>query len=385
MKILVSTGPSLGLYCPVVPMAWALRAAGHEVLVAVPETIAAVVNGSGLPHISTYGPMHMREVMAHDRQGNPIGFATAEPQMLEQAGRGFGRLAARTLPGLLDVATRWQPDVILSEPHAYSAGIASRVLGVPWVEHGVGLGYFREMDKSGAAELEPELTGLGFAGLPDPDLVLEPCPRSLLPATSNPGTAMRYVQYDPPATIPSWAFDERTRPRLLLTLGTVAPAAGGVRVLKELVNVLPKLGVELVVAVADDVVPQLGSLPDEVIAAGFLPLAAIMPSCDLIVHHCGGGSTMASILAGLPQLLIPQPIVAEQYDSARRVTAFGAALQLVDQPIDPAVVLENCERLLTEQSFADRAHELRAEVAAMPTPIEVVSQIEDLVFGLARL
>ncbi|MEW2508671.1 nucleotide disphospho-sugar-binding domain-containing protein [Streptomyces sp. NPDC046870] len=378
MRILVSTGPSYGLYCPVVPLAWALRAAGHEVLVAAPETLAPMANGSGLSFMPTYGPMHMREVMAHDREGNPIAFAREEPQMLEQAGRGFGRLAARTLPGLLDVAEKWKPDVILAEPHTYAAGVVAQVKGIPWIEHGVGLGYFREMDKSGADELTPELAELGLGALPEPDLALEPCPASLLPSGGAHGVPMRYVQYDPPATVPSWVFDERTRPRLLLTLGTVAPAAGGARVLRDLVNALPALGVELLVAVADDVVPELGPLPDAVLAAGFLPLASVLPSCDLVVHHCGGGSTMAAILAGLPQLLVPQPIVAEQYDSARRVTAYGSARQLVEQPIDPDAVVENCRALLEDDSYRVKARALRAEVAAMPSPAAVVPLIENL-------
>src|SRR5260370_37646457 len=108
MRVLVSTGPSYGLYCPVVPLAWALRAAGHEVLVASPENLAAVVNGSGLPFIPTYGPMHMGEVMVQDREGNPIPLVREEAGLLEMAGRGFGRLAARTLPGLLAVAEKWK-------------------------------------------------------------------------------------------------------------------------------------------------------------------------------------------------------------------------------------------------------------------------------------
>ncbi|MGV9754946.1 nucleotide disphospho-sugar-binding domain-containing protein [Streptomyces tricolor] len=381
MRILVSTGPSYGLYCPVVPLAWALRAAGHDVLVAAPESLAPMANGSGMPFIPTYGPMHMREVMAHDRQGNPIAFAREEPRMLEQAGRGFGRLAARVLPGLLDVTEKWKPDVILAEPHTYAAGVVAQVKGIPWVEHGVGLGYFREMDKSGADELTPELSELGLGTLPEPDLALEPCPASLLPSTGGHGVPMRYVQYDPPATVPSWVFEERERPRLLLTLGTVAPAAGGAQVLRDLVGSLPALGVELLVAVADDVVPELGPLPDAVLAAGFLPLASVLPSCDLVVHHCGGGTTMAAILAGLPQLLVPQPIVAEQYDSARRVTAYGSARQLVDQPIDPDAVVENCRALLEDDSYRVKAQALRAEVAAMPSPAAVVPLIEELAGG----
>lgn len=378
MKILVSTGPSYGLYCPVVPLAWALRSAGHEVLVAAPESLAATANGSGLPFVPTYPAMHMREVMAHDREGSPVVFATQEDGMLAQAGRGFGRLGARTLPGMLAVTGKWRPDIVLSEPHAYSAAVAAEVHGVPWVEHGVGLGYHRAIDRSGAAELAPELEPLGLSGLPEPALRLEPCPPGVLPGDAPPGQPMRFVQYDPPATVPSWVFEKRSRPRVLVTLGTVSPAAGGARVLRELVRTLPSLGVEILVAVADEVVEQLGPLPDAVVAAGFLPLASVLPACDLVVHHCGGGSTMAATRAGLPQLLVPQPVVAEQYDSARRLTAFGASLQILTPQIDPAVVLDSCRELLDDPSYAGRARELRDQITAMPSPNEIVPLIEEL-------
>ncbi len=178
--------------------------------------------------------------------------------------------------------------------------------------------------------------------------------------------------------MPSWVFEERERPRLLLTLGTVAPAAGGAQVLRDLVGSLPALGVELLVAVADDVVPELGPLPDAVLAAGFLPLASrpalLRPGGASLRrrHHHGGDPGRAAAAAG------PQPIVAEQYDSARRVTAYGSARQLVDQPIDPDAVVENCRALMEDDSYRVKAQALRAEVAAMPSPAAVVPLIEEL-------
>ncbi|MCX4957497.1 glycosyltransferase [Streptomyces virginiae] len=376
MKILLSTGPSFGLYNPVVPLAWALRASGHDVLVAAPPGMASTVNGSGLPFVPSSGPLDMFDVMMHDRAGRLLQRPDTEEELLPHIGRGFGRLAAGTLDGMLRIIEEWRPDVVVGESHAYSAGTAARILGVPWVEHGLGAGYLPAIDAAGTEEFAPELRRYGLDGLPEPDLVLNTCPPGIRPEGTRPVQPMRYVPYDAAGTVPSWVFEERDRPRLLLTLGTRVPVGGGLPLFQELIRTLPELGVELVVAVADDVVEQLGPLPDAVRAAGWLPLSSVLASCDLAVHHCGAGTTLSAVLAGVPQLLIPR--IAEQYDTARRLARYGAALELPAVQIDPAAVLDACRTLLADPSYAQAARRLRAEMAELPSPAEIVPLIEKL-------
>ena len=68
-------------------------------------------------------------------------------------------------------------------------------------------------------------------------------------------------------------------------------------------------------------------LPDGVHVRADLPLSLVLPDCDGVVHYGGGGVTMTSVVAGVPQLSLPcgydQPVMAE------RVTAAGLALALV--------------------------------------------------------
>ena len=81
MKTLVATGPAHPLYYPIVPLAWALRAAGHEVLVAAPESFEGPVRGSGLPMAPVYGPLDpvARELVV------PIGDADATAMAIRRA------------------------------------------------------------------------------------------------------------------------------------------------------------------------------------------------------------------------------------------------------------------------------------------------------------
>lgn len=59
-------------------------------------------------------------------------------QRVVSAGVLFGRAAARRLPGLLDLADRWRPDVVVHEPLELGGVMLARHLGLPTVTHGYG-------------------------------------------------------------------------------------------------------------------------------------------------------------------------------------------------------------------------------------------------------
>ena len=376
MRILVGTSPSFGLYFPVVPVAWALRSAGHDVLVASTENMAETVNGSGLPFVPSHGPLPMKDIMLFDRAGEPIVLPDTEDELLAHTGRAFGRLAARTLDGVLELTESWKPDVIVGEPHSYAVAAAAAVHGIPFVEHGIGLGYLDVIDECGVREFAPELSRLGLDGLPKPDMILDTCPPGVhsgdAASTRQP---LGYVPFSTPGTVPSWVFDKRERPRLLLTLGTV-PIPNRVELFGALLRMLSELDVELVLAVEDEVVEQLAPLPDSVLAAGWISLDSVLPACDLIVHHCGAGTVMAALRSGLPQVLIPHTV--EQFDSARRLDSYGAARHIPLEELAPERVTEAVRTLLDDPSYRERARELRDELAGLPSPGQVVPAIEAL-------
>jgi UDP:flavonoid glycosyltransferase YjiC (YdhE family) len=51
MRILFSTFPGLGHFFPLVPLAWAARTAGHEVLVATTSRALEACGQAGLPAV----------------------------------------------------------------------------------------------------------------------------------------------------------------------------------------------------------------------------------------------------------------------------------------------------------------------------------------------
>ncbi|MBR8743256.1 nucleotide disphospho-sugar-binding domain-containing protein, partial [Nocardiopsis sp. MG754419] len=112
----------------------------------------------------------------------------------------------------------------------------------------------------------------------------------------------------------------------------------------------------------------------------FAPLHALLPTCSAVVHHGGFGTTATATAAGVPQLVLPQ-----QFDTAltcARLAEQGAAVLLDTASTDGARVRDTVERMLSEEGFSGRAARLRDEVRSMPSPNEVVPEIEERVARL---
>ncbi|MBR8743454.1 nucleotide disphospho-sugar-binding domain-containing protein, partial [Nocardiopsis sp. MG754419] len=120
---------------------------------------------------------------------------------------------------------------------------------------------------------------------------------------------------------------------------------------------------------------DLPELPDNVRVVEFAPLHALLPTCSAVVHHGGWGTVCSASYAGTPQVILPQQLDAPFM--ADRIAGAGAGLSL--PPARALDVGEAVSRLLSEEGFARGAERLRADMAAMPAPNDVVPEIERLV------
>jgi UDP:flavonoid glycosyltransferase YjiC (YdhE family) len=93
-----------------------------------------------------------------------------------------------------------------------------------------------------------------------------------------------------------------------------------------------------------------------------------------MIHHGGSGSMMAALAAGVPQLVLP--FVGDEFGNARAVVERGVGIDIdIDRErVTPAVV----QRLIEDESLRTTAAEVRAEVAAMPSPADLVPRLADL-------
>nr|UYS87211.1 HaiG1 [Streptomyces sp.] len=383
MRILVTASCSEGLVLPLVPIAWALRSAGHEVLVTAPANMAGVITDAGLPFAECHPAVEMPEVLSFDREGNAVPMPRGEENLLPHIGRGYARLAVRLLDGVRALAERWRPDLIVTETYGFVGPLIAAELSLPWVEQGMRLSSPPSITRAGVDELRPEMTALGHADLPPALLALDLCPPGLRPQDRPGSLRMRFVPYNGRMeNLPGWVLVPRERPRVCLTFGTRvplnrSPIRGGFSMLEELTHRLPELGAEVVVGAADSVVRDLGNLPDGVRAAAQLPMGQILPSCDLVVHHGGVGTTLTALTAGVPQLAIP--VIAEVWESARLLTAAGAARQVPFAEASADAVVQAAAAMLKDPSYGERARLLRSEIAELPSPADAVRTIEGLV------
>lgn len=381
MRILFTTLPLYGHFFPMVPLSWALRCAGHEVLVGVAAAdFSGAVNATGLAVAVTAG-LSLHDYADANGKGTNDERAAGLHASLAASGHGWARLAWRALDGMVGLVDSWRPDVVVSDPCEYAGRLAAGRFGVPWIEHSWGLAAPREFRAAAAAELGA-LDAALTVPLDRPALTLYPCPPTLQHADAPPGTYLRYVPYNGPATFPDWLPTVRNgRPRVCLTFGSVLPIYGASDLEDLLLGILTELsalGVEIVLGIDDKRARALRpQFPDGVRHAGWLSLDQVLPHCDLAVHHGGAGTSMTTLVHRLPQLLLPQ--ATDQFGTSDRFCATGAARRLLPGEVSDVAIRSVVEELLNERCYRDRAEALADELAAQETPTAVVDKLDRLV------
>lgn len=375
MRILFTTVPLPGHFFPLVPLAWACRAMGHDVLVATSEDFVPEVLRSGL---------------AATPSGPVAGFAdlavSGDPGELAERrranGRVFARIAAANLPGALSLVDSWRPDLVVSERAEAAGPVAAATFSVPAVELHWGVAPLEEYRAAAAEQLAPDRAALGLSALPVPALAMNPWPASLRLPYAAGHRRMRNVPYDGDARVPGWAVRPRRAKRVCLTMGTVLPRLGedgAYETVLPIVEHLAALDVEVVIAVDEKIAVKWPALPSAVRHVGRLPLSHVLPACDVAIHHGGQGTALTAIGAGKPQLVLP--MLDDQFDNADAVVRSGAGLCLRPADQTPHGVAELSLELLHHPRFALAASALAAEVAAQPSLVDLVGELAAVAAG----
>ena len=375
MRVLVVSAPGVGHVFPMVPLTWALRAAGHDVLVVTSSDGLAVAE-AGLPVVDALPGMNVRQRFEQLRQQDPArfaGLASRRVTDVREVGEILPWLTRPLLPGTVAAAERFRPDVVLQGAMGGSGLVAAARLGVPWVGHGFGF-----LRGAQLAEVYREHMADGFeqygVELPERRAYVDVAPPSMI-AGEPEGWSMRYVPYNGGGVEPSW-LGEAQRPRVAVTLGTVAPAMSGLGPVERIIAAAPDVDAEFVLALGDRVdLDALGPLPSNVRAAGWIPLNSLLATSSLLIHHGGAGAAMTPLAMGVPQLVAPSG--ADRHINAAAVQDRGVGLNVEEHELDARVI----NQLLGGDKFRTAAAEVAAEIAAMPSPAEVASRLVDFVRG----
>jgi UDP:flavonoid glycosyltransferase YjiC (YdhE family) len=377
VKILFAAAPAYGLMMPIIPLVWAAQAAGHAARLATTGRMCAVAADAGLEVVDVCPGRDLWGQLKAGVGQSPGGGPPASP---------FRMFTEQMTPGTVDAARELGADLVVYTSDHGSGELTAASLDLPALEVGNRVSWStrdlasRERDIAGVTAVRTEL---GLDGVV-PRLVARIDPRapSMGGLTSDepdqqdgvPWWSMRYVPFNGGAVVEPWMRATPDRPRVLVTLGTVVPTVAGTGVLSVLLEALADLPVEVVLALGDAKLPEGTALPANVRAVGYLPLSAVLPSCRLIIHHGGSGTTAAPLHFGVPQLVLPS--FADNPMSAQRVSDRGVGLAHDPVTLDVATARSLTLRLLEEPAFATAAAEVAAEMARQPSPAAVIARVE---------
>jgi len=385
MRVLFTTFAWPSHYFPMVPLAWACRAAGHEVRMASQPELADLMRRSGLPYVTVGSDVdvvgrHRAEMAAAPPARDPKPPWEWDEERRRRVIRGLGLfvdLALAMADDLIAFARAWRPDVIVHDPFTYAGPLAARLIGVPSVRNLFGLDISLDLE---AQALPPLLDRYGLSELRiNGDLTFNPCPPSLQFPVTAPTRNVRYVPYNGLSAIPRWIPQPPPRgPRVCLTWGTSTTRLGEnyTSWLPRLMDALRGLDVEVVAAVTAADRARLGETSGRVQIAELVPMQVLLPGCAAVVHQGGAGTTLTSLLHGLPQLIIAQ--IADQVVNASRVAETGAGRCLIGEEASADLVRDAVSEILDAPGYGAAAGRLRDEMLAQDTPATLVSALEDL-------
>ncbi|MGW4061157.1 glycosyltransferase [Amycolatopsis sp. NPDC004747] len=363
MRILFTCRPAYGHLFPLLPLANAARAAGHDVVFGTGEEF--------LPKVRELG------FEAH-RVGISIRDAEAEAQRRHGADAGFLELGITVFAELLPQSTmadlrpllpRLRPELVVYEQSDVGTGALAQQAGIPAVSHVIGRSMPPEVLSVAAERLAPL-----WGTLPADAMLGDACVDVWPDSVRDPGTAavpkvfrMRPTPYDAAVPLPPLPEDGFA----YLTLGTVV--FGATQVLRGAIAALSRLPVDVVVAVGPGDPAALGPVPENVRVAGFVPQAEVLKHAGLVVHHGGTGTVLGTLAAGLPQLILPQG--ADQFANAETLSALGAAKALVGDAIRIPAIEAAARELLDGSAAREVARGIAAEIAVMPAPQVVLGEL----------
>jgi UDP:flavonoid glycosyltransferase YjiC (YdhE family) len=384
MRVLLATPSLLGHVNPMVPLARAMVARGHDVLWAIPMDGVGHVERMGIRAVAAGSPGLTNLADARRRYSELASLPSHEvPDAM--FGKVFGAVAAPSaLADLLPVALEWRPQLIVADAAEFAGHIVAAELGVPSVTKGFGpLLPERRVASAGdevaslwrSRGLEPRPYGGSYD-----HLYLDIYPPELQVGTDThvgrrqllrPVVEDRPSDASSPLPFPDGPTDA---PLVYVTMGTVF---NDPQPLQVVLDALRDFDGRVLATVGPDADPTVvGTQPANVRVERYVPQSLVLPQCRVVVSHAGSGTVLGALTLGLPQLCLPQG--ADQFLNAAAIASADAGIALLPAEATPDAVRDAVERLVDDSSFRDSARRLSASIAAMPSPDDVVTVLEQL-------
>jgi rhamnosyltransferase subunit B len=396
-RILLSTLGSLGDLHPIMGLALALQARGHDVALATSDFYREKITASGLefrplrPLGTPDDPETLRRVF-DPRKG---------PEYL---------LRTMLLPHIADMYADLSQaaegaDFLISGEVVLAASLVSEKQGLPWASAILApfsffsvydppplpflpaastftrapafvqrqlLGLGRLMTRSWNEPLNELRRSLGLRVSRDAILTDRYSPTLNLalfskqlgrPQADWPRNVVQtgFILYDPPGEArqePLEDFLTSGPPPVTFTLGSAAVMDPG-RFFEESAEAVHRLGTRGLLLMGKNVLPT--QLPKELFAAGYAPYSSVFPRSACVVHQGGVGTTAQAMRAGVPQLVMPYAF--DQPDNAARMVRLGVGLSVTRKQYRATRVMQQLHAL-TAPSFHERARDAGNKISA---------------------
>lgn len=387
MNVLFSIIPGHGHFFPCLPLAGALRQAGHRVQFATAASYGEVIRRYGFDAIAagldyTQGTVEGDDIRSLDDN---------------IAHKMFVEGPAEMLTSIRSIISTQRPDAILADSFEFGGQVAAEAEGTPWGSVHIGVrtssafpGFWpfdfdeRQAVRDEHSSLERIQRLRESAGLARHRLLEgeRPYDRSLTLCMAPPSLEawpLRWVSHTAHPLRPEihrsdsddgWLEGLPTdRPIVAVSFGTlfgrpdlVATAARSAR----------STGARVIVATKWD----LGLDDDLIHTVPWVSTDRLMAVSDVLIHHGGWGSTVAAMASGTPSVVIP--LAADQHFQASRLASVGAARSIGFKTLTSDGLQEAVEQVLADPVFLLNARRLQAEIDSMPTAADVVPLVERL-------
>ncbi|WP_030373426.1 nucleotide disphospho-sugar-binding domain-containing protein [Streptomyces rimosus] len=408
MRVMFAVSDFRPHYYPMVPLGWALQAAGHEVRVVCAPGQQQHIQHAGLtpvPVLRDMDPLLWARFGVHlaARSGTlppdlglvPLHPVTGEElasfedfdsdAFLRTARADTAAIMGQRISSSVDFARQWRPDLVVHDLLNLDAVVPAKALGVPAVCHLTGpIGteetewgldfipthFSREYDRYGIEERGTDLI----------EHVVDICPPSMAPPTRATRLQVRHVPYNGPGAVPGTAVRRGDRPRVCVMWSATVPLLYGAVAftVPTVLEALAGLDADVVLTMSTESCKRVGPLPANVELLEQAPVHTLLSTSDVLVHNGGAGAALAAIAAGVPQLCLT--FGAEYRANGQRVSATGAG-RVLPGLAGARDIRATMRDLLGDPVFTERARALRDEMQSQPSPTELAEVLEEMAMG----
>jgi len=415
-RFLMSTWEGGGNVPPELGIARRLVERGHHVHVLADPTVRAAAQAAGAtfspwrrgPHHRTLDPSE--DLLKDWETANPL-------VMLKRVrDRFIAGPAAEFAADTAEVIEEFQPDVVVPDAFLFGSIIAAQAAKLPvallvaniWImptpgtptigpgfalaktvlgrtRDGVMRGVVNRLFRAGLPPINRARAAHGLTPLSSfydqalmADLILVLTSPVFDYAARSVPANVRYVGpiLDDPDWVEPWTSpwsgpDER--PLVLVGFSSTYQNQGPV--LRRVVEALSALPVRAIVTVGQMLDSAEVTSTPNVAVVGSAPHSLVLADASLVVSHCGHGTTIKALAAGVPMVCIPMG--RDQNDTAARVVHHGAGLRLSPKA-SVAEIRTAVQRVLDDDHFRANASRLASAIADRTLTAELVPELESL-------